>query len=338
MLIEKFNTRVKCYPDGNFIATTASRQTFLSKAGRIQKKLEREALIEHLHDLIDNPDLHPAKRLELSLTLQSMEPGACDVDEDEEENVNPIVESLLASARRLGIPINGVLDPVAQKKPNKGNVRRAKDMIFDLIYLNEFDWFATFTFNPKKVDSFDPQLVMKRFKKWLNNHQERNSLRYVAIPEYHPTSGRIHIHMLYSGDLKLVQAINQKDGKKMFTKTGKPIYNCTSWRYGFSTVIPCDGNKAKLAFYVSKYVTKDVQKIFGKFYYSSQGLKRDCPIEYGNRDYAAIKAPPVHVDAINIDYKYESSIKFNSETEANTVAILKELGVTDCEAVQYATV
>ncbi len=225
---------------------------------------------------------------------------------------------------------------VIEKKPRKGNIRRAKDMVFDLIYLNRFDWFATFTFCQSKVDGYDPKECMKVVKKWLHNHHVRNGLSYLMIPEYHPTSGRIHMHMLYSGDLKLKQAKNAHTGLDMYTKDGKPIYNCTSWRYGFSTVIPCDGNTAKLAFYVSKYITKDVHKIFGKFYYSSQDLKRDVPVTYGNRDFGSIKAPLVHVEDIGISFKYESSIKFNSESEANTVAILRELGVKDCEVMQLA--
>ena len=211
------------------------------------------------------------------------------------------------------------------KKNVVGSIRRARDKIFDLIYLNEFQYFATFTFNPKKTDSFSVEEVMVKVKKWLDNHQRRNSLKYIMVPEHHK-SGRIHLHMLYSGDLKL-----KSSGK--WTKQGKPIYNCTSWRYGFSTVIPCDQHRAKLAFYVSKYVTKDVKKIFGKYYYSSQGLKRECPIEYTDRAYSEIQSDPVYVESLDIRFKYDSSIVFNSMSlaEENSAAILRELGLEAVE-------
>lgn len=318
---DKFNTRVKLYPDGNFIACTSNRPYFLTRAQRIYLKLELEAQRERAKELDPVGNYEKAKSLlygdgqyydELrnSVVLPS---DRCGSVSDDIAECNAIVQSVLKKARRLGIPINGEI-----AVPKSGNIRRAREKIFDLIYLNEFQYFATFTYNPKKVDSYDVQEVMKIVKDWLHNHQKRNKLQYVMIPELH-RSGRIHLHMLYSGDLKL------KDSGKR-TKTGKPIFNCKSWSYGFSTVIPVDDNRPRLAYYVSKYVTKDVHKIFGKYYYSSQGLKRECPVEYMNRSFINVQAAIVEVPAIDIRFKYESSIKFNS-AEDNTAAILKELGV-----------
>lgn len=318
---DKFNTRIKLYPDGNFISCTANRPHFLTRAQRIYLKLELEAQRERAKEL-DPVGNYEKLKTQLYGGGQYYDEFINSIDWgsdrggsalDDIAECNEIVQSVLKKARRLGIPINGEI-----AVPKAGNIRRAREKIFDLIYLNDFKFFATFTYNPKKIDSYEAQEVMKTVKKWLNNHQGRNALQYVMIPELH-RSGRIHLHMLYSGDLKL------KDSGKR-TKTGKPIFNCKSWRYGFSTVIPVDDNRPKLAFYVSKYVTKDVHKIFGKYYYSSQGLKRECPVEYMNRSFMNIQAPFVEVPAIDIRFKYESSIKFNS-AEDNTAAILKELGV-----------
>lgn len=321
--MEKYNTRVKVYPDGNFISTTSNRPFFMTPATRsafreLREKELEESLencshaVEYYEKLKDSLYGGGSYRQEY---LESIEnPPWLEIQE-----VSSIALSMIDKAKDLGIKCNGVQYFSKEgRTPKKENVRRAKDMIFDLIYLNQFDYFATFTFNPKKTDSFDVSEVMRKVKKWLNNHQHRNNLKYVMIPEYHK-SGRIHLHMLYSGNLELVAS-----GK--WTKTGKPIYNCKSWSYGFSTVIPCDDNRAKLAFYVSKYVTKDVQRIFGKYYYSSQGLCRECPVEYGNRNFGDIPTESRYVEAIDIRFKYESSIQFNS-AEDNTQAILKTLGV-----------
>lgn len=321
----KFNTKVKIYPDGNYIATTANRPFFMTPQTRLalkeQKRLERLEYMENStkykasydklkSTLYDDGVYHDEFKKSLILPASSV------------SDFPDIVYDLLDKAKISGIPINGITYLTSDgKAPKKQNIRRARDKLFDLIYLNQFDYFATFTFNPRKKDSFDVKAVMKTVKKWLDNHQQRNDLQYVMVPEYHK-SGRIHLHMLYSGNLTL-----KSSGK--WTKSGKPIYNCKSWRYGFSTVIPTDDNRAKLAFYVSKYITKDVQKIFGKYYYSSQGLIREAPVEYGDRFFSDVKTPFIHVDAIDIKFKYESSIKFNSDAMANSDAILDALGLSE---------
>lgn len=38
------------------------------------------------------------------------------------------------------------------------------------------------------------------------------------------------------------------------------VYNVSDWKYGFSTAIQTYGQMSNLAFYVTKYITKDVKK------------------------------------------------------------------------------
>lgn len=312
----KCNTRMKVYPDGSFISCTANKQWLIRPEFRQQMKeiraAEKAKYLER-SERIRADAIGWAKHLDPSFEPVKYEP-------EPEPALSPLLEELLERAREFGISVNGTVEK--PNAPKKANIRRARDKIFDLIYLNPFEYFATFTFNPKKKDSFDVESVMKTVKKWLHNHQERNGLKYIMVPEYHK-SGRIHLHMLYSGSLKL-----KFSGK--YTKSGAEIFNCKSWRYGFSTVIPCDSNRAKLAFYVSKYITKDVHKIFGKYYYSSQGLIRSPDIVYTNRNYKAIQAPVVHVDSIDVNFKYESSFTFNSDSDDST-ALLRSLGLEALE-------
>jgi len=68
---------------------------------------------------------------------------------------------------------------------------------------------------------------------------------------------------------------------------GKPIYNWDDWKYGFSTAVPLDKQKF-ICQYVTKYVTKDNNKIFGKYYFSGGCLRRTVPTTYCNVDYADV--------------------------------------------------
>ncbi|AXF52225.1 MAG: hypothetical protein [Inoviridae sp.] len=317
---DKFNCRMKVYPDGTYNAVTANQGWFLNGAQRLELREKRAQ--EHEKYMLQMEEMNKGILQWAKACNPEYEPCAVSFAEPEPLETNKIIEEVIQKAIAMGIPVhcNGVRVLRAEtevKKPDAKNVRRARERIFDMIMLNEFRYFATFTFNPRKVDSFNADAVLKVVKKWIDNHQQRNNLKYVMVPEYHK-SGRIHLHMLYSGNLKL------KDSGKR-TKTGKTIYNCKSWRYGYSTVIPCDDEKAKLAYYVSKYVTKDVQRIFGKYYYSSQGLKRECPVVYCNRDYQSIQSPSVYVDAIDVRFKYDSSFQYSSSDASPD--LLKDLGL-----------
>ena len=46
----------------------------------------------------------------------------------------------------------------------------------------------------------------------------------------------------------------------------------TSWSWGFSTCVPLDGDYEKAVSYVTKYITKAEDKIFGKWYLSTRSL------------------------------------------------------------------
>ena len=48
----------------------------------------------------------------------------------------------------------------------------------------------------------------------------------------------------------------------------------TDWTLGFSTCIPLYGEYGQVCSYVTKYITKDTEKILGKWYLSSRGLIR----------------------------------------------------------------
>ncbi len=183
------------------------------------------------------------------------------------------------------------------------SLKRAKDKIQDICMCNKFKYFVTLTFNPKKVDSYDVEKVKASAKQWLNNGVKRHNFSYIAIPEFHK-SGRIHIHALMSGDLKLADS-----GKRY---NDKIIYNVSDWsdKYGFCTAIPIDENISRLGYYITKYITKGNDKIFGRFYWSSRNLVREPEMQYRNTDFGNVFQFEYKVQGTTRKLKYEADFKF----------------------------
>ena len=188
--------------------------------------------------------------------------------------------------------------------PSATSLRRAKNSIFDYTLNNKFSYFFTGTIDPKQFDSTDPKQLLSPVQNWLKNCVKRYGLSYILIAEHHK-SGAIHFHgllnccddnldMVYSGtrtykgikkpitDYTAVRkGLNPADGQK--------VYNLKKWSFGFTTCIPLYGDPLNVAYYITKYITKDCKKIFGKFYWHSRDLKKPDVI-ISNIDYDAFPA------------------------------------------------
>lgn len=186
--------------------------------------------------------------------------------------------------------------------PRSDSLKRAKDKIFDYILSNEFDYFFTGTLDPKNYNSKDPKAILQNIQDWLKNYVKRHNLKYVFVAERHK-SGAIHFHGLISGDnLNLVDSGTKlykgyKGPMKDYTairkgldlSTGRIVYNLPGWKFGFTTCINLVGDPMNTAFYITKYITKDCKKIFGKFFWHSRGLKKP-EIRLENIDYDNVKS------------------------------------------------
>ena len=179
---------------------------------------------------------------------------------DREATIKRLQDDILEQIRLIEHP-----DREEENSPERERteewLRVVRDKVRDIVLMNDFKYFLTITIDPEKIDSFDVFEVHKKLNKWLKNQVTRKGLQYVLIPEYHK-SGRIHAHALINDVFKL-----EDSGIK--TKSGKVIYNVPEWRYGFTTAIPLDSNKVRLSNYVTKYITKGSEKIFGKYFWSS---------------------------------------------------------------------
>ena len=133
----------------------------------------------------------------------------------------------------------------------------------------------TWTLDPQKVDRHDPDEVYQYLKPALSNLSQRKGFIYLLVPEFHKLKlgekrPGIHFHGLCRFEsIKLERAM--KRGKPRFDKQGRAVYNMIDWPYGWSTVVPLDDSQ-KVAAYIAKYITKQSDKILGKYYLSSRAL------------------------------------------------------------------
>ena len=168
-------------------------------------------------------------------------------------------------------------------------MRRARAQLRRLALANDFRWFVTLTLDPKKVDSFDGDAVVKKLSTWCSNMVQRKGLKYILVPEYHG-SGRIHFHGFFNDCLAVVDSGHRDKG-------GHRIYNLPGWSLGFTTAIELYDDYAGAVGYVCKYVGKQGDKPAGRWYYSGGDLRQpevtygeispaDLVAEFGDRAFA----------------------------------------------------
>lgn len=151
------------------------------------------------------------------------------------------------------------------------SIQRSKVAIKDIIISNDWDFWCTFTFSPKKVDRYNFDMCARKMHLWL--HRQKG-LRYIVVPEHHK-DGAIHFHALIS-DYKGILHFSRKR-----TKNGQRIFR-GNFGSGFHEFVELDKNSDAIANYMIKqYITKSNPLLSGrKRYWCSQGLDR--PVSYVN--------------------------------------------------------
>lgn len=171
------------------------------------------------------------------------------------------------------------------EKALEASRRRAKSRIRDIALCNSFSHFFTWTLDGSLIDRYDPDKVYKKLRAVLSNAVQRNGFQYVIVPEFHRTANEngehaIHFHGLCNlGTLPLERAVSPYTGIPMTDKSGRPVFNLPAWKWGFSTVVPIDESYERAVNYVTKYITKNSEKIFGKWYLASRNLTKSPHIE-----------------------------------------------------------
>lgn len=156
--------------------------------------------------------------------------------------------------------------------PKISSLNRTKTLIHDIVLCNNFELFCTFTFNPDKIDSFNFGRCYCAMSTWLHHQNDRSRERgkkffYLIVPEQHK-SGRWHFHALISGYIGSLKPSGN------LSASGRPIYNITSFRNGFTTAVEIDSREG-VSNYVTKYITKDFIKQFNqRRFFCSRNLSR----------------------------------------------------------------
>lgn len=166
-------------------------------------------------------------------------------------------------------------DPTIKRRPHDPNIfaqlrniRRTRTMISDYVLANRFEYFATFTFDRRKVNRYDVAACKTVMSTWLHRQRQHSpDLKYLIVPEFHK-DGALHFHALlgnFNGRLR-------DSGKK---RNGRVIYNLSGYRSGFSTAVPIDEDYDAVSAYLKKYITKDMPVMFAKKrFWASRNLVR----------------------------------------------------------------
>lgn len=278
--MDKFNAKMKVYPDGQKNTIFASRDIFSEP---LKKNPVRKSLCQRLKS---------KSRVFSSLSLAS-----------------GFLSGRRFSVRRIRhVPVPRDKSATSDASRDRA-LKRAHDSLFDLVYCNpDLIWFLSITFNPDLVDSFDVPSVMAKVRVWLSNLVSRRGLKYILVPEYHK-SGRIHCHLLCNGVFDF-----RDSGKKAHGTDGDlhTIYNVSDWKYGFSTAIHTYGDLVHVACYITKYLTKQNEMIFGRYYWSSRNLKRKPDEVLFDSDFQSLPYDSVSVPGTSLRLKYLNEMRWSS--------------------------
>jgi hypothetical protein len=174
------------------------------------------------------------------------------------------------------------IDP-NQEDSAQRSVRRSRSLINDYANCNDFEWFVTFTFNPKKVDRYDLDCCYLKMQGWLwRTHRKYENFKYIIVPERHK-DGAVHFHALisgYGGNMKKTNVL--QDGRRVF--------NITGFTFGFTNAQKVDEDVKATVAYLAKYITKDMEKIHNRRrFWSSKNLEKPMTVYDGIFAYELFK-------------------------------------------------
>lgn len=188
------------------------------------------------------------------------------------------------------IALYGVSAEKNKEKTNteklQASLSRSKKIVFEIAYCNPWDYFATITFDRKKIKNrYAIQDTLKTLREWINNYKRKNKdFAYLLIPELHK-DGAVHVHGFLKGipkeDLKSFKEypdsiIKKNDLQKLIDLDYINWLPCEK-KFGRNSLGAIKSREG-VAYYVTKYISKDmVSAVKGlnlNTYYCSKNLKR----------------------------------------------------------------
>ena len=171
--------------------------------------------------------------------------------------------------------------PLSLEEKNTHSKQRAYSAIKDIALSNIFELFVTFTF---KSGRDNPDLCKAKMSGWLKRQRKNDkSFQYIIVSEFHKDAVSIHFHALISGYKgNVVRAINPKTGSPL-VKGRRKVYDFPNYTLGHSEVYyigDTEEDRIKSAFYLTKYIRKDMPSFSNKKrYWSSRGLNKPTTVD-----------------------------------------------------------
>lgn len=168
------------------------------------------------------------------------------------------------------------------------SINRTKQNLIGILRANRWDYFVTFTFNPRFVNRDNYYEVCQLAGNYMHNLRKTqcSDLKYVLVPELHSDGKNYHLHGVV-GNAKGLQL--RCSGT--FDKRGRVVYNIPSWKYGWNTATEVE-HTGKVSNYISKYITKDTEGLLrGKRrYWASHNciLREECSDTFLVDDYQEV--------------------------------------------------
>lgn len=173
------------------------------------------------------------------------------------------------------------------------NIIRARSRVFELAYCNDWQFFTTFTIDPKKFGRNDLEKFQKSFAQWLRNYNKKfgTQIRYLTIPEQHQKGGW-HEHGFICGvpqehlrQFTLKERLPTKLRKKLLQ--GDVVFDWPAYRekYGwvdFEPIRSVEGVSKYCTKYITKALSHSVTASGAHLYYCSKGLNRATEIKKGS--------------------------------------------------------
>lgn len=146
---------------------------------------------------------------------------------------------------------------------------RSKRTVIDYGMNNDFDFFVTITFDGNKVDRYNSHSVLRKLQNALKDYRRFYDcdFAYVLVPERH-ADGAIHFHGLFKiGRTDLVE--------RHFDVKRRCVYYRIEFFYrrlGRFRMDKIATNATYVSAYITKYMTKENERIFQRRYICSKGL------------------------------------------------------------------
>ena len=193
-------------------------------------------------------------------------------------------------------PRNLISGPKKSKQKNDGSevekldaaLSRARRSVLEYALCNDWKYFCTFTLDKTKYDRFNLDKWHKDFTQWIRDQRKKAKkngqvldIPFLLVPELHENAAW-HMHGLF-GDISPLlipfHCLRQQGVNVPDKLVNGGYFNWTDYqnKFGFCS-FGLIQNKVACGFYVSKYISKNLQDSCQGYglhlYYPSRGLNR----------------------------------------------------------------